>query len=624
MTAQSSYEGQAPSGTPATLRVLTGFTGAPSLFWSRFAQMVQGVARARQVILFARLAEGDTPWRPIATCPEQVDPSGLAQIAPGHLVERALCDGIALCGAGGGVGGHADDIALLTGILGSDQQDLLIFLRGARAPGGDSAALIARLAALSSAPIGYEARRKEARASRDAARLAQALELGAKLAESEEFGRAALAFVNGLAEQFACETVTLVWRAREGMRLRAISHAEKIERRTEASALAEQAAHEALALGSEVIWPVPEGSEDQGAHCHGQYAALMHPGHLITLPIIAQGADGMEQPLGAVLLERRRSGFTAAEQWALRLHCELAQAPLARLHRESRWLALRVGHAIAPSIPRALRPRGLSGRALLMAGLMAVMAIGFVPVPFRLTATAVLRTDSIAYVSAPFDGFMEESATILGDVVEVDAPLFTLERAELDLKRGALLAELAGANREAAIAQAGGALPEMQIAQARAAELTAQLMQVDLQLASAAARAPIAGIVVEGDPAKMIGEPVRRGDMVVTIAALDGLYVEAALAERDLSFLETGQAARLSLLARPRDGVDLHVSRIIPAAQVQDGENVFPLRMSHDGSLPDWALPGMTGVTRIEVGNRPLGWVVTRRLLDYLRLALWI
>ena len=53
------------------------------------------------------------------------------------------------------------------------------------------------------------------------------------------FDRAALILANDLAERFACESVAVCWRAREGLKLRALSHTEKLDRRSELSALLE-------------------------------------------------------------------------------------------------------------------------------------------------------------------------------------------------------------------------------------------------------------------------------------------------------------------------------------------------------------------------------------------------
>lgn len=65
------------------------------------------------------------------------------------------------------------------------------------------------------------------------------------------------------------------------------------------------------------------------------------------------------------------------------------------------------------------------------------------------------------------------------------------------------------------------------------------------------------------------------------------------------------------------------MTRIIPAAEVKSGENTFPVRMTMNEKPPFWWRPGMSGVVKIEAGDRPLIWIATHRLIDYLRLLLW-
>lgn len=612
MTATTSAR---PTPQPrADLRALIRFQGPVAEFWEAFAEQARQVAQARQAVVYLRRGEADAPqWRPLTRAPQETAVPDFGALCPPHLLADLARDGVA----------STQGALLLTVMMDAPGQEAILLLRGVAAQ-ADRAALLAALAPLCAAPVGYGADRGARRATRDAERMAQTLDLGARLQASDSFDHAALTWVNGLAEQFACDAVTLVWRARSGMRLRAVSHAEGVDRRTEASALAEQAAEEALAQGIEILWP--EATEDDAtvAHSHGQYAAMVHPGHLITLPLLTEDARGRSVSLGAVLLERRRAPFTATEQWALRLHCDLARAPFQRFERDAGWMIPRVGRAIAPSIPQILRPRTAPGRVLLGLAVAALVGVALIPVPFRITAPVVLRTDALAYVSAPFDGYLERSPHILGDVIATGDALFELDRTELDLQRNALLAELAQANREAEIRRATNNLSEMQIALARAQEITTELMQIDLRLASAIARAPIDGIIVEGEPAKMIGEPVRRGDPVVTLAALDNLYVEAAVSERDLSFIVRGQQTEVTLLARPDARTELGVKTIIPAASAQDGDTLFPVRLTPPEEQPAWWLPGMTGVAKIMVDRRALGWVASRRLVDYLRLLLWV
>ncbi len=599
------------------IRGLAEFSGPANEFWQRCADVARQLAQADSVTLFWRnTADKAETWRLLAGTPKSVSDVSLAGVTTPAVLQQAQREGVAQ-GTGSG-GTHV--LARLQ--VSEPGQEVILLARFAQGPRNPTLAMT-RLSALSGVPLTFDAARKVRQAGRDAARLGLTLELLGKVLDSDSFDRAALAFTNGLAEQFACESVSLVWRAREGMRLAAISHAEKIDRRTEASALIEDCGQEALTQGTEVIWP---GMDRAVAHAHGQYATLAQPGHMISLPMIETFVDGKTRALGAVVLERQSRAFTAAEQWALRMHCEMVQNPLSSLHHDTRWLPVRLGRAFTPSVPKMLRPRSGAGRKLLAAAAAVLVGVMFIPVPFNISGTAVLKTDATAFVGAPFDGYIESSTIILGDAVTRGQPLFSLANTELVLERSTLLAELAQSNRDAEIRRSMNQLSEMQIAQAKADEVKARLLQIDQRLASATALAPIDGVVVDGEPAKKIGEAVRRGEAVVTIAALSSLYVEAAVSERDLSFLKAGQPTRLTLLARPKERFHVSVDRIIPAAEVQDADNVFPIRMgplAGDNPNTDWWLPGMTGIARISVGNKPIGWIATRRITDYLRLLLW-
>lgn len=592
------------------LRGLADFAGPVAAFWQGFADAMQQALAAETVTILWR-AIGADGWRDLATAPVAARVVQIEQAMTPAVLAQAQRDGVAQCADGRHI------VAQLQVIEAG--QEVILVARFSVAP-HNVAALMHRLASVAAVPLTFDALRKSRLAGRDAARLALTLELLGKVMDSDTFDRAALAFANGLAQQFACESVALVWQAREGLRLRAMSHSEKIAQRSEASALIEECGQEAVTQGTEITWP---SSDRAVAHAHSQYAALMHPGHMISLPMIDSLPDGKTRPLGAVVLARQSRPFTAAEQWALRLHCEMIQNPLAWLYQDTRWLHVRLGRAILPSIPKPFRPRTGAGRKVLIAAALAIFAVLLIPIPFVISGTAVLKTDATAYVGAPFDGYIESSDIILGDTVRLGQPLFVLAKTELVLERNTLLAELAQSNREAEIRRSINQLTEMQVAQAKADEVKTRLFQVDQRLASATALAPISGVVVDGEPAKKIGEAVRRGESIVTVAALSSLYVEAVVSQRDLSFLQPGQSAQLTLLTRPQDGFDMTVNRIIPAAQVQDADNVFPVRMAQNGAKADWWLPGMTGVAKISVGYRPIGWIVTRRITNYLRLLFW-
>ena len=597
----------------AALSALAEFEGAPSAFWLVLIQTVRRQLNARAVWLVWRSgSENPAPWKVLDQLPSDVSVP-LDEVLSLAVLKKLDCDGVT---SGQGVRGNLALGALQT----TDPSQKIVLIADLD---GATAALDAlqKLTGFLSIPQTYDALRKAKSGARDATRLAHTLESMGRVLDSENFDKATLTFVNDLSERFACETVSISWRAFEGLRLRATSHSEKVARRSETTFLLEEAGQEALTQNKEVMLPATD--QKQVSVAHKAYVQVVKPGHILTLPLVQRTQDGEAIELGAVTLERQRQQFTTAEQWALRLYCEMVIVPLVWHAHNSKWLMVRMGREIARSVPKALKPRSGAGRLFMGVLVAAFVGALFFPLPFRLSATAVLKTDASAFVGAAYDGFIESSEIILGSVVEQGDVIFSLNTSELVLERNALIAELAQANRDAEIRRSLNQFAEMQVAQAKADELRAKLLRIDQKLAGANAVAPISGVVVEGEPAKKIGGAVRRGESQVTVSALSSLYVEAAVSERDLSFIEVGQPVDLTLLARPKDMFSMSVARTVPAPAVQDADNVFPVRMSDPETRADWWVPGMTGVVKISAGTRPVWWLASRRLVDYLRLLLW-
>ncbi len=597
------------------LQKLLTFRGPPAEFWALMAESLAASVQGELVVLYARQpGEVDTDnWQPVSFWP-QLNQDKLASLlgwVDPAVIAKARAEGVALGPTTHGVW-QVGVIALRTD---AGRSELLMMVH-IPVSGEPSPQVRQWLGLYQSAPSIYEAQRHLRQSERDAVRLAQSLELLGRVLECQSLDQAALVIVNELAERFACETASLSWQARGGLRLRGMSHAEKPDRRSELSALLEEAGQEALSQGCEVSWP---GQGKAVTRAHERYAALQNPGHMLTLPL-----KRLESHLGALSLERHRMAFTAAEVWALRMMCDLVTPLLVGLDAQSLPLHRRLGHEIWRSTPARFKPSSYAGQQLMKGLAVATAVIMLLPLPYAVDAGAIVKTDAMAFVGTPFDGYLESSQTKLGQAVKAGDGLFGMATRELMLERAGILADIAQYSREAEKRRSANQLPEMLIAEAQMTQAAAKLKQVEYRLANAQATSPIDGVVIEGEPGKSLGSAVRRGEVVVKVAALNQLYVEAAVNQRDLSRIEVGQSVRLTLLADTGHTYKLRLTRVVPASTVKDGENTFPARLETLTPAPEWWRPGMSGVAKIEVGWRPLIWIATHRLVDYLRLALWI
>jgi hypothetical protein len=81
-----------------------------------------------------------------------------------------------------------------------------------------------------------------------------------------------------------------------------------------------------------------------------------------------------------------------------------------------------------------------------------------------------------------------------------------------------------------------------------------------------------------------------------------------------------GELATRSL---PRAKFPLKVERVVPMGDVKEGSNTFRVYATLDKSDPNWR-PGMVGEARIEVEKKTWAWIWTHRLVDWVRLKLWM
>ena len=105
---------------------------------------------------------------------------------------------------------------------------------------------------------------------------------------------------------------------------------------------------------------------------------------------------------------------------------------------------------------------------------------------------------------------------------------------------------------------------------------------------------------------------------------LDGLYVGIELEERDIDLLDGSGEGQIAFASRPDLKFPIEIERIEPSAQAGQGSNFFVIRAEMVETDAEWLRPGMTGVAKLDAGERTLAWRATHRLVDFLRMFFWI
>lgn len=604
-----------------TLRALRG---APrdAAYWAALCAGLAALCRARAVLALRAADDGSGGWRLLGGHP--AGDAGLTAQAPARLAElapRALAQGQAYTPDAQG------QIVAAVRLVDPDGTTLALMEIPARERAAINdllvrAQLVADLPAGSAlAPAPGSAAATDSRALVPAQERVGLVDLVARVMKETQFGAASLALVNLLAAELKCDQVVLGVAEHGQVRVEAISHIDRFERKAENVQLLEAVLEEALDQHGDLVYPLPADSPAISL-AHDRLARMMGYGHLATL--VVRDDESPQRPPMALMLGRREGGFDAAVLHQVSVAMHLLQPWLATLRERSQGLARRSWGRLRQGLREGLSPERPWRKLLALAALLFVLGISFGTWPYRLEAPAELSTDSVQVVSAPFEGYLRQVNANLGDAVRAGAVLAQLDTRELALQAADLASELGRHEAEADRARALGQAAETQISLARAAQARARLERVQFQLRQAEVLAPFDGVVVEGERRELAGTPVRQGDKLFRLARVEGLYLVVHVAERDIRDLPEQARGRLRLLSQPDREIGFRVETLVPIAQVRGTQGgQFHLKARLDPAAEPWWRPGMTGLAQIDVGDRTILWIWTHRLIDTLRLKLW-
>ncbi len=586
------YRAAVPGRDAATLAAMGQFDGEVQAFWPAYLEAVGGVFEARRVLLLVRADEAS--WRVHGQWPaEAADQSGDALRAL-TLADQASAASPSLAPADPRSGRTAAVAARLpeAALAPNQQAVLVVFLEPLAAA---EARMLSSLIELAVAiPVGYARSRATARAGAErpgeaaAERLHEVIQLSIGLGGESRFMRAALRLANAIAVRYRCDRAAVGWVDNRSVRLTAVSHVEKFDRRATAARDLESAMDEVLDQNLDLNWP--DGADPRVVtRAHETYARAQGSGHLLSVPLRIDGV-----PVAVMSLERRAARFTDADIWELRLLGEACARQLDALRRSDRWFGARMVSRLAAWRDVVLGPSYTAWKLAGIAGVALVAALSLLPWPHRIEAAVALRSQDIIFMPAPFDGYLRQAHIEVGDTVAA----------------GALLA--------------ARALADMQIAIAREQQAISKLELIRHQLAHARLRAPFAGVVVEGELKKNIGAAVRKGDLLVKLAHTGETYVELEIDQADIHELSVGSRGEFAFVGRPDLRYPMVIERIDPAATMRDGRNLYLARARFEASYQPWWRPGMGGSARIDAGERSILWILTHRTVRYLRQVFWI
>ena len=444
-----------------------------------------------------------------------------------------------------------------------------------------------------------------------------ALDLLAETLEQDSFQAAALAVATELALRFECTRVSIGFVRNNTVRVTIISHTAQFRRQMDLIRKIVAAMNEAVDQRAVVVYPI-DGPKDLATRAHADLSLLQRGSRLLTVPIFK-----VDRFVGAVTFERPSDHPYEAEQVSLLEAVVATIGPvLDEKRRNDRWLGAKIGEAVKLQLVRLLGPGHFVRKLSAIAVIAAALFFYFAQTTYRVDADARLEGLVRRAVVAPYDGFVREANVRAGDKVTAGQILAALDDRDLALERLRWSTERQQRLYEYDKALASREPAAINVTKAQIDQAQAQMQLIDEQLSRDTLRAPIAGLVVSGDLSQTIGTSVNRGQVLFEIAPLDGYRVIVSVDERQIGAIKLGQTGTLVTNALPDERFAFRVDKLTPVADPRGGRNVFRV----EGLLTqnsDRLRPGMEGVAKVDIGRRPLLWVWTRSLVEWLRLWAW-
>lgn len=436
--------------------------------------------------------------------------------------------------------------------------------------------------------------------------------------------RVALGWTKGIGEKGEGETVKCI----------AISDTEQVDRRMDMVRKLEAAMDECLDQEQPVVYPQPEADGDKGdvllnqaiVHAHRELAAADAKLKVASMPLRVG-----DKVVGVVTFE------TTADTPIDISMIELIQAtldlvaPVLRVRRsDDRALPLKTLDMCVKGAGWVVGPKHTVWKLAGIAALALVISSFVVHIPYRVQAPLELQPRTKRAVAAPYDGVLALVPANIepGTNVEQGDLLAQLETTELELSLLEAESQIIEAIKQRDGAREQGKHAEADQFEAQRLQAKARADLLLERIAKASIVAPISGQIVAGDLEPVTGSAVKLGQGLFEIAQMDEMIVIARVSDRDIKLLtdrlgEEGQIeGDIAAKAYPGLRYKMTVERIVPLASPDEGDNTFEVRARLDDSAP-WMRPGMEGIAKFSTEEHSIAWILSRRIVDQVRLWLW-
>jgi multidrug resistance efflux pump len=435
------------------------------------------------------------------------------------------------------------------------------------------------------------------------------------------FASSAAEFVSELSLRLDAQRVSIGFLKDGHTKLTAISNIASLKNSAVLSRDLALAMDEAIDQASTIVFPQPKGSEPKVTLAHERFCTRHESDNLVTVPILIE-EDGSRSLVGAIVAEYKASADITIANIELIEQLSSVLGPVLDNKRRASGTISNLFQTGFKGQGKSLLKRTYKRLIVGAVGAFAILGICVFPIEHRVTAGARLEGSTQRVMSAAVDGYIAAVHARPGVRIKQGQALLDLDDRDLQLERRKFEAEFSQTERKYGDALVKEDQSQIAIQQAKLSQIRAQVATIDDQLGRIKVTAPFDGVVLSGDQSQSLGAPVKRGDVLMTIAPSNQYRLVIEVDERDIALLKLKQQGQLVLSALSDKTLDIEVTRITPVALVKDGLNIFEVEAqvkANDALIQ----PGLEGVAKINTGTHSLIAVLTNRLRQWVSVSLW-
>lgn len=485
------------------------------------------------------------------------------------------------------------------------------------------------------------------------------LQLATSVATAEGFESAGKSLCNELASRTSAARVSLGWVKGHNIKVRALSHTEQFDKKQELIVQLERAMEECVDQDAVVQFdPTPGGkNSDNVTRAHQQLSRAQGGNIILSLPLRRRA-----EVVGVITLEflpNQPLGPQVAQGVAIAV--ELLAPQLFDRFENDRWLITKAGISTRETAKLAIGPKHMLPKLIIILSIVALLIL-FNLIPFvdtrmtyRVAAPFQFAATERRSLSAPYEGFLGELSYVkdgkiipasdmrkqreAGEITRVAMAQLPRVRPGVAVKAGDVLMEMDVTEvlKQQVVAQQKAFAAEQESRKFRGQGKTADQLQSEARMRQSQAEAafyqdqidrlriasPIDGVILSGDLYDKQGSKVEQGKPLFEVGQPHQLRAELSVDERDIQDLKLGQKGYVATTSLPTDKYPITVERIVPLGEAKEGKNLFTVYGTLDQTSQTWR-PGMVGEGRVNIEKKNIAWIWTHRLIEFVRLKLWI